>query len=127
MISLQQNEVTLHDAQIGLFDQEAETQKYLTFGDIRRADTEDLGLGFPPDKWTLKFELSQDKKVESRKAYTLLQLLGDFGGFNDAIYFLLSLPMGFYSSSMYSKHVASLFKLRGKKSSRKRGHKQKQN
>ena len=45
-----------------------------------------------------------------RKAYTLLDLLGDFGGFNDAILFLFSLPMGFYASSMYSLDIAGLFK-----------------
>ena len=52
--------------------------------------------------------MSKNKRVESRQAYTLFDLLGDFGGFNDAIYFLLSLPMGMYSSSMYTKHIASL-------------------
>ena len=62
--------------------------------------------------------LSSNSKVESRQAYTLFELLGDFGGFNDAIYFLLSLPMGFYSSAMYNQHVASLF--RYKKKSRKK-------
>ena len=49
----------------------------------------------------------------------MLDLLGDFGGFNDAIYFLLSIPMGFYSSSMYAKHIASLFKARKSKGSKK--------
>ena len=45
----------------------------------------------------------------SRSAYTLLDAIGDFGGFNDAIYFLLSIPMGYYTSAAFSKHVTSLF------------------
>ena len=42
-----------------------------------------------------------------RKAYTLFDLLGDFGGFNDAIYFLLSLPMSFYSASMFNRFISN--------------------
>ena len=62
-------------------------------------------------KWRVGVKLSSIKKVEMRQAYTILDLLGDFGGFNDAVYFLLSIPMGIYSSSMYSKHIASSFRL----------------
>ena len=40
-----------------------------------------------------------------RKSYTLFDLLGDFGGFNDAIYFLISLPMSLYSASMFDKFI----------------------
>ena len=50
----------------------------------------------------------------------MLDLLGDFGGFNDAIYFLLSLPLGFYASSMFSRHISSFFK----QSKRSKGKKQ---
>ena len=50
-----------------------------------------------------------------REAYTFLDLLGDFGGFNDAVYFLLSLPMGIYSAAMYERHIASFFKQRRKR------------
>ena len=65
-------------------------------------------------KWSVGIRLSSNKKVEKRQAYTILDLLGDFGGFNDAVYFLLSIPMSIYSSSMYSKHIASLFRLQSK-------------
>ena len=54
--------------------------------------------------------LSENKRVESRQAYSFLDLLGDFGGFNDAIYFLVSLPMGYYSQAMYERQVAGEMK-----------------
>ena len=49
----------------------------------------------------IEMRLSRERKVLSRTAYTLFDLLGDFGGFNDAIIFLISFPMSFYSSSMF--------------------------
>ena len=49
-----------------------------------------------------------------------MNFLGDFGGFNDAIYLLLSLPMSYYSSAMYSKHIASHFNLASAKTKRKK-------
>ena len=40
-----------------------------------------------------------DKVVNyERHAYTFLQLLSDFGGFNDGIYFLISVFMAYYSA-----------------------------
>ena len=56
--------------------------------------------------------MSQDKKVEKRKAYTLFALLSDLGGFNDGIFMVFSIPLGFYSSAMYSRHIANLFAIR---------------
>ena len=55
----------------------------------------------------------------------MLQLLGDFGGFNGSIQFLLGVPMSFYSASMYSRDVTSLFKERKKaKKQRRQGESQ---
>ena len=46
--------------------------------------------------------LTNNKNVYKRTAYTILGVLGDFGGFNDAIVFLISLFMGSYSAKMYA-------------------------
>ena len=42
-----------------------------------------------------------------RQAYTFLTLLGDFGGFNDAIVFLISIFMSSYSAKMYAAQITS--------------------
>ena len=112
---LQYNEVTLQDSLVGLFEKEAEPQHYFSY-----ASKVDSDIYWKEENdYVFSFVLNQDKKVEKRSAYTLLQLLGDFGGFNDAIYFLLSLPMGAYSSAMYSRHVASFFKSRSNRKGKK--------
>ena len=49
--------------------------------------------------------MSQDKKVEKRKAYTLFALLSDLGGFNDGIFMVFSIPLGFYSTPTMSTHL----------------------
>ena len=51
--------------------------------------------------------MSNKKNFYSRSAYTFLTLLGDFGGFNDAIVFLISLFMSSYSAKMYAAHITS--------------------
>ena len=110
-MKLQYNEVTFQDGYIGLFEDEPEPEKYLSI-----ESKSDLYRDWKPeDDWEFSIELSLDKKVERRIAYTFLDLLGDFGGFNDAIYMLLSIPLGYYSSSMYSRHIASFFKVRGRR------------
>ena len=44
------------------------------------------------------FELSTSKKEYEREAYTILELLGDFGGFNDGLFMLVGLVSSFYSA-----------------------------
>ena len=65
----------------------------------------DLQYGDPVIE--IEIRLSRNQKVLSRTAYTLFDLLGDFGGFNDAIYLLFSVPMSFYSSAMFKKFIAN--------------------
>ena len=96
VIKLQNNEVTLHDGSIGLFEKEVMTQKYFSLEEKTFYELDE------DDEWEFVFRLSDSKKFETRQAYTLLELLGDFGGFNDAIYFLISFPMSFYTSSMFN-------------------------
>ena len=58
--------------------------------------------------------MSDVKQVYQRKAYTLLTLLGDYGGFNGAVVFLLSFLMTTYSANMYEAAVASGLKYQTK-------------
>ena len=107
-IELQYNTVTLDDSTIGLFEAEAQEEHYFSYktyyDTVHQND-----FWRPSDDWEFAIKLSEDKRVEKRKAYTSFDLLGDFGGFNDAIYFLLSIPLGIYSSSMFSRHISNLF------------------
>ena len=51
--------------------------------------------------------MNNKKKIYERKAYTLMNLLGDFGGFNDAIIFLVGSVLAFYASSMFAASISS--------------------
>ena len=44
------------------------------------------------------FEMGTRKRSFKREAYTFLELLGDFGGFNDGIVLLPAILMTFYNS-----------------------------
>ena len=46
------------------------------------------------------------KSVYSREAYTILSLLGDFGGFTDALVLIISLFTSFYSARMFNAAIA---------------------
>ena len=51
--------------------------------------------------------LSNKKTTIKRKAYSILALLGDFGGFNDAIFFIFGTLMTTYSAKMFKSSVAT--------------------
>ena len=63
------------------------------------------------DSWLSDFAfyitLTNNKNYYERKAYTLLGVLGDFGGFNDAIVFLISSFIGVYSEKMYNAKITA--------------------
>ena len=42
-------------------------------------------------------------------------MLGDFGGFVDAVYLLLSVPIGWYAKKMFEREVAMTYRLEGGK------------
>ena len=58
-------------------------------------------------KISLKFEMSANKSVYSREAYTLLNLLGDFGGFADALLLIIGGLTSLYSAKMFSAAIAT--------------------
>ena len=100
------NEVTLHDAMVGLFDPSIEPIKYLAMDKYKEL-TEALDIASGDGVFEFVVTLSKFKKVEGRKAYSLIDLLSDFGGFNYVIYQFLSLPMGIYSAALFNQHVSS--------------------
>ena len=51
--------------------------------------------------------MSESITYYERRAYTLMDLLGDFGGFNDAIIFIVSTVLAGYSARMYEANIAT--------------------
>ena len=48
--------------------------------------------------------MGNNKSIFKREAYTVLSLLGDFGGFTDALVLIIGLFTSFYSSRMFQRH-----------------------
>ena len=51
--------------------------------------------------------MSDNITYYERKAYTFMDLLGDFGGFNDAIIFIVSTVFATYSARMFEASIAT--------------------
>lgn len=51
--------------------------------------------------------MGNNKSLYKREAYTLLSLLGDFGGFTDALSLILGTLTSIYSAKMYQAAIAS--------------------
>lgn len=101
-IFLEQNEAVLKDTRIGFLEAEAESEYFLSI-----EYTENFPISpLKKDSWwtdpAFLITLSNNKNYYERKAYTLLDVLGDFGGFNDAIVFLIHSFMGVYSAKMFA-------------------------
>ena len=55
----------------------------------------------------IMIEMGDNKSIYKREAYTVLSLLGDFGGFVDALALLIGLFTSFYSARMFTAAIAS--------------------
>lgn len=56
--------------------------------------------------------LSGIKKTYEREVYTIMELLSDFGGFNDGIILIPAVLMHFYSQKMYIQHLFGLLPIK---------------
>ena len=99
--TIKQNEAILQDTLIGFLESEAEPVHFLSVD--RRTNIELNNKQI----FEMKFSLTTEKNFYERTAYTLLDVLGDFGGFNDAIVFLISSVMGIYSAKMYAAQISA--------------------
>ena len=97
-----QNELTLKDGQVGFMKEEPEPKTFLSIDSIEKVYIVEQSIyntdliNYPT--YETHFELSTSKKEYEREAYTILELLGDFGGFNDALLLLVGIISSFYSS-----------------------------
>ena len=107
---LEQNELTLSDGIVGIFQKDSEPMTFLSTTSmekdflvkpkIRGNSTYQYPL--------LKFEIgmSNNKVFHLRQAYTLFDLLGDAGGFNGSIFMIASFIVSAYSARMYSYEIS---------------------
>ena len=59
--------------------------------------------------------MSESVTYSERRAYTFMDLLGDFGGFNDAIVFIVSTIFAGYGARMYEASIAKKLKITSRK------------
>ena len=59
--------------------------------------------------------LADIKRTQERKAYSMMDFLSDFGGFNEGIKFFPSLFFGFYAARMYHNDVYSQMPVKQKR------------
>ena len=59
--------------------------------------------------------LDNNKVNYERQAYSFFKLLGDFGGFNDALIFLVGNFTALYGSRMFSASIASTLPIEKRK------------
>ena len=67
----------------------------------------------------VKFELSEVNHEYERSRYTFVDLLSDFGGFNDGLLLLAHALTGTYAASMFTGKLASTFPVQEKEYSKK--------
>ena len=57
--------------------------------------------------------MGNNKSIYRREAYTFLGLLGDFGGFVDALFLIAGLFTSFYSARMFTASIAAELPFKG--------------
>ena len=55
----------------------------------------------------IDFKLASIQRLHRRKFYTLFELLGDFGGFNEAVFLLPKIFMVAYAQAIYQSTIFS--------------------
>ena len=60
-----------------------------------------------PNLFYFFLKMGNNKSIYKREAYTILSLLGDFGGFTDALVLLVGTFTSFYSAKMFNAAIAS--------------------
>ena len=56
---------------------------------------------------SIALRMGDNKSIYKREAYTVLSLLGDFGGFADALLLIIGLFASFYSAKMFTAAIAA--------------------
>ena len=103
--NLDQNELTLNDGKIGIFQAEPDPITFLSTASIDKdintkpPKTDSNGNIYPRVEVTV--QMTNVKLVHKREAYTVFNILEDFGGFSGSIVMVFSFLMSFYSERVY--------------------------
>ena len=91
---LDQNELTVNDGVIGFFHGFSDPVTFLTTASIdRKMNTKRPKIDYNGEeypRYEVKIEMTNTKHMHSREAYTLFNLLEDFGGFTGSIIMVFS-------------------------------------
>ena len=104
-IYIKQNELVLDDNQSGFLSDEQEPINFLSIDRIeksyvthnyltRKVSDDDFEVPFV----SARIMMSKNKSYSERRAYTFMDVLGDFGGFNGSITFIVSTIFASYSA-----------------------------
>jgi len=101
---LQQNELLVNDGLIGIFEPDPNPVTFLSTASPEKTfdGVESLkrnNLTYPYLNFII--EMSDNKVVITRQAYSIFDILGDFGGFNGSIFMILSTVFTAYSARIY--------------------------
>ena len=107
IIVLEQNELVLNDGQLGFLKAgDADPINFLSVDKIIKPHVDIDNPKHLPNI-SLEIRMGDSKSVYKREAYTLLDLLGDFGGFTDAILLIIRFITSFYSARMFNAAIAT--------------------
>ena len=67
-----------------------------------------------------RFDLSETKLTYEREVYSLMNLLSDFGGFNDGVIIIPAILMGMYNANQFYFAMAAIFPVKNKKRPKKK-------
>ena len=102
------NSLIINEDKIGFLNKQEREETFLSFYELIKIEQTRYYLGFknvkPEDNLKvteLFIELSDNRYVYERHAYTFLELLSDFGGFNDGVLMISNSVVLFYQSKMF--------------------------
>ena len=104
---LNQNELVLEDGKIGFQENSENTIEFLSVERIDRLYIEDIeGETKDYPFFSAGFGLGPNKTLSTRKSYNFMDVLGDFGGFNESLFLIIGSLSLFYSSRLFKASVA---------------------
>ena len=117
-IDLSENILIDRSNYFGLIHTEPEAQTFFSvesliiYGTERFRNRQEKALGEP-----IVFTLSDISKTYEREVYTFMEVLGDFGGFNDGIMLFPAIFMSIYSNKMFLQNLFRLLPVKKRTSS----------
>ena len=111
-MKLAQNELNLFDNPWKVHNSEGETVEFFTVDDIESNERVKLDSFLSKEEnrklsidFSFRILLSSNKYIHERKSQTVLNIIGDVGGFNDAILLLFGPLILLYSSKKFDLSV----------------------